>query len=290
MASSLKKTSRKPTSGKSPSSRGWKYHQVTFQDHTGNPAIMAWGAELAQSIPPLASWAFYLVNCETPRDFNATAFKLNLENGKDLYSGAGPRYEFFFLPGATPEECVAHYRGEIAARGTMWRHVRHVNMALEETKEEEDEGADNSTQESSSDTDEDDDEEDEDEDEDEPQPGITNEHGLPGLPWPKHKDDWFFTDYRQCLFMYLDPSSDIQSSRNVCLVKFDPMPIKWEEGAVVRWDPMEQPINTKYMKLIDEESGEEDLRDWIQDRKNDRWVLEATDATDQAKTLGWKAW
>ncbi|KAH6953594.1 hypothetical protein DER45DRAFT_490669 [Fusarium avenaceum] len=255
------------------------YHQVTFQDHTGNPAIMAWGAELAQHIPPLASWAFYLVNRETPLDFNATTFKCNFECGKDLYSGAGPRYEFFFLPDATPEQCIAHYRGEMAARGTMWRHVRQMKMALKETKEEEDEGAENSAQESSSD-----------EDEDEPQPGIANEHGQPGLPWPKHEDDWFFTDYRQCLFMYLEPNSDIQSSRNVCLVKFDPMPIDWEEGAVIRWDPREQPVCTKYMKLINEEGGEEYLRDWIQDRKKDRWVLGATDATDQAKILGWKAW
>ncbi|CAJ0551538.1 Ff.00g114680.m01.CDS01 [Fusarium sp. VM40] len=242
---------------------------------------MAWGAELAQRIPPLASWTFYLVNCETPRDFNATAFKFNLEYGKDLYSGAGPRYNFFFLPGATPEQCIAHYRGEIAARGTRWRQVRQVRMAIKEMKEEEDEGADNSAQESSSD---------EDEDEDETQPGITNEHGLPGLPWPKHENDWLFTNYRQCLFMYLDPSSDIQSSRNVCLVKFDPMPIKWEEGARVRWDPKEQPICTKYMKLIDEGGGEEDLRDWIQDRRDARWVLEASGATEQAKTPGRKAW
>lgn len=69
----------------------------------------------------------------------------------------------------------------------MWRQVRQVKMGLKETKEEEDE----------------------DEDADEPQPGITNEDGLPGLPWPKHENDWLFTNYRQCLFMYLDPSSDI---------------------------------------------------------------------------------
>ncbi|SPJ79176.1 uncharacterized protein FTOL_07567 [Fusarium torulosum] len=283
MASSMKKTVRKPTSGKSPSSRGWKLHQVTFQDHTGNHAIMAWGAEEGQRIPPLASWAFYLVNRETPRDFNATAFKLNLEDGRDLYSAAGPRYEFFFLPGATPEQCVAHYRGEIAARGTMWRQVRHVRMATKDTKEEEDEGADSSAQESSSDG-----------DNDETQPEITNDQGLPGLPWPKHKEDWFYTNYRQCLFLYLDANSDIQSGphpgRNVCLVKFDPMPIERGEGEVVRWDPTEQPIYTKHMKLIDEEGSEEDLRDWIQDRKNDLWVSEATNATNQAKTLGWEAW
>lgn len=237
---------------------------------------MSWGAEESQCVPPLASWVFYLVNPGTSRNFNAIAFILNLESGIDLYSASGSRYEFFLLPGVTPEQCVAHYRGEIATRGTMWRQVRHVRMATKERKGEDKEGADNSAEKSSSDG-----------DNNETQPGITNEQGLPVLPWPKHDEDWFFTNYRQFLFMYLDANSDIQSSpdqgHNVCLVQFDPMPMEREEGEVVRWDPMEHPIYTKCMKLIDEKGSEGDLRDWKQDIKNDRWALEASNATDNAK-------
>lgn len=39
-------------------------------------------------------------------------------------------YEFYFLPGATDEECAAHYRQELAYRGTVWHQINKVNEAL----------------------------------------------------------------------------------------------------------------------------------------------------------------
>ncbi|KAH7271058.1 hypothetical protein NW759_001559 [Fusarium solani] len=260
-----------------------KCHNVTFKDHTGNPALMSWsGSGNRADLPYLPSWIFYMVNPEIPRDFDGCKFVFGLERGgRLLYSTGDFRYEFFFLPGATAEECVAHYRGEIAARGTMWRQVRKVKMALKEKKKHEagGEGVDDSAEELSSG------------DDDEPQSGSTSE-GLPGLPWVKRSRDWYFTNYRSWLFMYLD--ADIQwgpdQDHNVCLVKFDPMPIEWEEGETVRWDPMEHPVHSEHMKARERVGDKDGLIRWMGDRSNDHWAREASEATDDVQDLGWETW
>ncbi|KAI8648648.1 hypothetical protein NCS57_01476500 [Fusarium keratoplasticum] len=258
-----------------------KYHNVTFKDHTGNSTLMSWsGPGNRPNLPYLPSWIFYMVNPEIPRDFDGGTFVFGLERDRMLYSAGGFRYEFFFLPGATAEECIAHYRGEMAARGTMWRQVRKVKMALKKKKHEAgEEGVDDSAEGLSSG------------DDDEPQSGITSE-GLPGLPWLKKGRDWYFTNYRNWLFMYLD--ADIQwgpdQDHNVCLVKFDPMPIEWEEGERVRWDPMEHPIHSEHMKARERVGDKEGLIRWMGDRSNDHWAREASEATDDALKLGWKSW
>ncbi|UPL03953.1 hypothetical protein LCI18_014887 [Fusarium solani-melongenae] len=258
-----------------------KDHNVPFKDHTGSPAVMSWcGLENRPNRPYLPSWIFYMVNPEIPRNFDGGAFMSGLESWSRInYGSGGFRYEFFFLPGATAEECIAHYRGEMAARGTVWRQVRKVKVALKKKHEASKEAVDDSVEELSSD------------DDDEPHSGITSEEGLPGLPWLKRSSDWYFTHYRTWLFMYLD--ADIQwgpdQDHDVCLVKFDPMPIELEEGERLRWDPMEHPIQLKHMKAMGR-VGDEGLVRWMSDRSDDHWAREASEATDDAEDLGWETW
>ncbi|EEU41641.1 uncharacterized protein NECHADRAFT_87919 [Fusarium vanettenii 77-13-4] len=274
-------SARKRTEGAQPRPlRPCVNHNVIFNDHTGNPSLMSWyGLENRPNLPHLPSWIFYMVNPEIPRDFDGCTFVFGFESNRLLYCAGGFRYEFFFLPGATAQECIAHYRGEMAARGTMWCQVRKVKMALKEKHEAGEEGVGDSTETLSSG------------DEDEPQSGITGE-GLPGLPWPKRGGDWYFTNYRSWLFMYLD--ADIHwgpdQDHNFCLVKFDPMPIEWEEGERVRWDPMEHPIHSEHMKARQKVGDKGTLISWMGDRSHDHWAREASYATDDAEDLGWETW
>ncbi|KAH7134340.1 hypothetical protein EDB81DRAFT_95933 [Dactylonectria macrodidyma] len=259
-----------------------KPHNITFKDHTGSPAIMSWScSENRPNLPFLPSWVFYMVHPEIPRDFDGCAFESGIERDRIVYGGGSFRYEFFFLPGATAEECVAHYRGEMAARGTIWSQIRKVKTAMKEKKkqEESEEGADDSVEEPSSG------------DGDEPRDGTAGE-GLPGLAWPKWDQDCYFINYRSWLFMYLD--ADIQWGPNqdhdVCLVKFDPIPIEWEEGEKVRWDPMKHPVHSQRMKARGRVGYEEELISWMGNRTNSQWVLAADDATCDAEELGWESW
>lgn len=84
----------------------------SFKDHTGRPALMSWeSVGFTRSLPPLASWVFYMIHPDMPRDFNGCAFSSGLNDGYSLGRGGSFRYEFFFLPGATAEECYTHFRG-----------------------------------------------------------------------------------------------------------------------------------------------------------------------------------
>ncbi|CAG9947534.1 unnamed protein product [Clonostachys rosea f. rosea IK726] len=219
-----------------------------------------------------------MVNPETPRDFDGCAFARGLEDCRTIYYSGSFRYEFFFLPGATAGECVAHYRGELAARGTLWHQVREVTQTWNKKHAASEEAVDDPAEALSPG------------DDDEPHFGVTSEQGLPGFPWVKRPSDWYFTNYRNWLFMYLD--ADIQwgpdQDHNVCVVQFDPMPIEGEEGARVRWDPMEHPIHLSHMKVrsrVDDEA----LYLWMSDKSHSHWTREACDATDYAEDLGWEA-
>ncbi|CAH0017913.1 unnamed protein product [Clonostachys rhizophaga] len=117
-----------------------------------------------------------MVNPETPRDFDGCTFSHGLEDCRMVYHMSSFRYEFFFLPGATAEECVAHCRGELAARGTMWHQVRKVTQAWKKHAASE-EAVDDPAEALPPG------------DDDEPHFGVTSEQGLPGFPWAKKASD-----------------------------------------------------------------------------------------------------
>ncbi|KAH7242781.1 hypothetical protein BKA59DRAFT_481285 [Fusarium tricinctum] len=119
----------------------------TFTDHTGKQALMSWWGSKPDisKLPPLASWVFYMVHPDIPQppDFDSCRFYENLEDGQDCGIGGPIRYEFFFLPGATAEDCHAHFLGELRVRGSIWRQINKVKDTMrnldgreEEEKEE----------------------------------------------------------------------------------------------------------------------------------------------------------
>lgn len=80
-------------------------NNFTFNNHTGKPVLMSWqSGGVILPLPPLASWVFYMVHPDMPRDFDGCAFLNGLEDDQGLECDLF-RYKFFFLPGATAKEC-----------------------------------------------------------------------------------------------------------------------------------------------------------------------------------------
>ncbi|KAH7124945.1 hypothetical protein B0J13DRAFT_565912 [Dactylonectria estremocensis] len=263
---------------------GSVFNNVIFNDHAGKPALMSWwNSGDKRTLPPLASWVFYMVHPDVPRNFDGCAFQSDLEDTQTLCRGGPFRYEFFFLPGATAEECHAHYCKEMEARGTIWRQIRKVKRAInfkkrENAKVAEDDLVQESVpdQESTSDQD------------------ATANNQLPGLVWPKYDSDCYFISYRGWFFMY--PDADINcrgaagEARDVYLVRFDPIPQDWAEDEVIRFDPMKHPVYAKRMKARVTEVSEHGLVGWMETRKVSHWQEEANHATSEALELGWESW
>ncbi|RSL78162.1 hypothetical protein BHE90_000533 [Fusarium euwallaceae] len=261
-----------------------------FNDHTGRPALMSWESSGVCPLPPLASWVFYMVHPDVPRDFDGCAFQNGLEDGKALDKGGRFRYEFFFLPGATTEECHAHYLGELKARGTIWRHIRKVKRAMDlenqknppqleyDSAEESGSGLGSATSESSSD-----------------EEATPNNQQLPGFVWPKHDRDCDSVMYRGWFFVYPDANIDCRGAdgaeRGIDVVTFDPIDQgdAWGEDEVPEFDPMEHPVDVTRRKARHEyyDAG---LLGWMEMRKFSHWQEKADEATDNALKLGWKSW
>ncbi|KAH7147072.1 hypothetical protein B0J13DRAFT_665034 [Dactylonectria estremocensis] len=258
-------------------------YNVPFKDHTGKPALMSWfKSDNSPGLPFLSSWVFYMVNPDVFwEDFDGCAFTYGLEDNRLHCTGGGFRYEFFFLPGATAEECVAHYRGEMGARGTIWRQIRRVKAAMRKKKHDGgEEGADGPADDSVGES-----------SDGESQDGSTGKR-LPGLVWPKDDEDCYFINYRGWLFMY--PDADVQWGRNqdhpVDLVKFNPIPLELGEGEVAKWDPMEHPIHSVQMSARGRKGLEAGAITWMEDRKHTHWEEAADIATVDATALGWESW
>ncbi|UPK96228.1 hypothetical protein LCI18_007163 [Fusarium solani-melongenae] len=257
-----------------------------FNDHTGRPALMSWESSGVCPLPPLASWAFYMVHPDVPRDFDGCIFQHGLEDGKSQVKGGRFRWEFFFLPGATTEECHEHYRGELKARGTIWRYIRKVKRAIELEKqknpqpvednpaEESGSGPGSMSSESSSDE------------------ATANNQQLPGLVWAKHDRDCSSVMYRGWFFVYPHANIDCRgadgAAREIDIVTFDPIEQEWEEDEVRKFDPMEHPIHVTRKKA--REDYEQGVKEWMYRRICSHWEQSADEATDDALKLGWTSW
>ncbi|KAG8352758.1 hypothetical protein FVEN_g9120 [Fusarium venenatum] len=137
-----KTEARKSTGGKLRKDMSWTnigpivYHNNFFNDHTGKQVLMSCDCCKADGpIPPLASWVYYTVHPDVLQEFDGCALHGSLAS-RSIERGGPFRYEFFFLPEATAEECHAHYSGEMKARGTIWRQIRKVNRAVKLKKQE----------------------------------------------------------------------------------------------------------------------------------------------------------
>jgi hypothetical protein len=102
-----------------------------------------WGNESDNSkLPPLASWVFHMVHPDVPQppDFDGCGFYESLEDGQDCGIGGPIRFEFFFLPGATTEECHAHFLNDLRARGSIWRQINKVMNTMRNLEGQEEGG------------------------------------------------------------------------------------------------------------------------------------------------------
>ncbi|EEU44519.1 uncharacterized protein NECHADRAFT_85151 [Fusarium vanettenii 77-13-4] len=280
------------------------YNNRIFKDHTGAPALMSWNShEVLRSLPPLASWIFYMTHPDVPRDFDGHLLYSDLEYDHQLCRGGEFRYEFFFLPGATVEECHAHFLGEMKARGTIWRQIRKVKRVMKQKKQEQGEEVEEVQQAASNQEPASDEEspyvpESSSDEETASDQDAATDSQLPGLPWPKNDRDCGYSSYRGWFFIY--PDADIecrtpeQKARQLCLVQFDPIPPDWEwdekeEGG--NSNPMERPIVSRWMKADNQEEGfESGLFGWMESLKRALWEEAADEATENALKLGWESW
>ncbi|KAH7146902.1 hypothetical protein B0J13DRAFT_442061 [Dactylonectria estremocensis] len=275
-------------------------NNLIFKDHTGKPALMSWwSGGSKRSLPPLPSWVFYMIHPDVPHDFDGCVFRDSLEqaHGLDSSYDREHRYEFFFLPGATAEECHAHYLKEMEARGTIWRQIRNVKKAVKDMKQREElevktahmamsTPAQESTsvrepasdEESASDQD----------------TNADNQH--PGLVWTKRDRDIRDIWYRGWFFMYPDAEVKFKGAagevHDVYLVRFDPLlvdPEDWSEEDLARFNPMEHPIYSERMEAEGPET-ESTLSYWMGRSRHSHWVQKANEATENAVKLGWESW
>ncbi|KAJ4319635.1 hypothetical protein N0V84_006271 [Fusarium piperis] len=265
-------------------------NNLIFKDHTSKPALMSWNSTAAKCpLPPLSSWVYYMVHPDVPRDFDGCALHDGLTDGSSNYVDKRFRYEFFFLPGATAEECHAHYRGEMEARGTLWRQVRKVERAMKLKKQDSGEQEERPAGEETPDdlytlcgqyftSDQDD----------------TIDSHLPGLFWPVRDEDCYFVGYRGYFFMYTDAEIETRGAdgeaRHVYLVRFDPIPVEWGEDEIPTFDPMQHPVHSEQIKVRDPNPGKDSLGDWMESTKCAFWEQVASQATSDALELGWESW
>ncbi|KIL84645.1 hypothetical protein FAVG1_12172 [Fusarium avenaceum] len=208
-----------------------------FTDHNGKQALMSWESIPSNpSLSPLHCWVFYVTYPHAPSDFDGCAFYNKLEDDEGYGGSHYFRYEFFFLPGATAEECHRHYVAEMEARGTIWDSILKVKtaMKLKEQENDEIEGDIQDTQDYSSNQD-------------------TAENGqLPGLVVPEFDEQYL---YRNWLFIYADPNPDCSGSegltREMYIVEFDPIPQDMEENCA--FNPVDHPVYSKRVKARGED-------------------------------------
>lgn len=107
-----------------------KYYDVPFIDHSGHTARMIWtNAAPYPPLPPLPSWNFYVTDpTVSPNEFNGTEFQCTIFEDS-AYTEKPVRFDVYFLPGASAQECINYYYQELQARGDTTRQIDAVNLA-----------------------------------------------------------------------------------------------------------------------------------------------------------------
>ena len=106
-----------------PFSISMEFHTVPFTDHLGKSAYIVFRNAESETLPPLFSFAIYLTHP------NAALETIDLyglyEEIVEGLSNWEVRLDFYFLPSPpTYEDCITHYLGEKAKRGTYLRQIR----------------------------------------------------------------------------------------------------------------------------------------------------------------------
>ncbi|KAL4884064.1 hypothetical protein BJY04DRAFT_21231 [Aspergillus karnatakaensis] len=95
---------------------------VPFTDHTGRTAYMVFKKG---TIPPLFSFSIYFTHLQaTPQKADMLALEKEITPYDTVV-----RYDMYFLPGASAEECITHYNGEKAVRGSYKDQIKSLRAA-----------------------------------------------------------------------------------------------------------------------------------------------------------------
>lgn len=99
------------------------FHTIPFTDHRGSTAYMVFMNLEAFPLPPLFSFAIYFTHPAVTPD-NSDALGLFKEIKAYNEDGFDVRFDTYFLPSATNEDCIQHYHDEKARRGIYTDQVR----------------------------------------------------------------------------------------------------------------------------------------------------------------------
>ncbi|RJE20506.1 hypothetical protein PHISCL_07147 [Aspergillus sclerotialis] len=103
--------------------RAVKVHIIPFIDHRSKTAYMVFDNLVENPLPPLYSFAIYFTHPAATPDlegfYDAVAWE-ECGGGSDF----AVRFDMYFLPSATHEDCISHYSTEKATRGSYLDQVR----------------------------------------------------------------------------------------------------------------------------------------------------------------------
>ena len=103
--------------------RKLKVHTIPFIDHRSNTAYMVFSNIEHCPLPPLYSYAIYFTHPAATPDLVGFYEQLAWEEcggGSDF----AVRFDMYFLPSATHEDCISHYINEKTTRGSYLDQVR----------------------------------------------------------------------------------------------------------------------------------------------------------------------
>ncbi|KAL2786847.1 hypothetical protein BJX66DRAFT_21548 [Aspergillus keveii] len=100
-------------------------HTIPFSDHRGDTAYMIFKNAASIPLPPLFCFAIYFTDPFTTTVPESASMQSLYEVLHPSQNDLGYiRYDMYFLPGATPEDCVAHYNTEKKIRGSPKDQIR----------------------------------------------------------------------------------------------------------------------------------------------------------------------
>lgn len=106
-----------------------KFHTVPFTDHRGTTAYMVFQNLECFPLPPLFSFAVYFTHpVVTPENTDVSGLFEEIKSCNP--DGFDVRFDMYFLPSATHEDCMRHYRDEKATRKIIWTKCECLNSVI----------------------------------------------------------------------------------------------------------------------------------------------------------------
>ena len=102
-------------------------HTIPFLDHRSKTSYMVFENMPRCPLPPLFSFAIYFTHPSATPDLVGLFDQVSEDSGGDA-DFAGVRFDIYFLPSATHEDCISHYSTEKATRGSYLEQVRVLNQ------------------------------------------------------------------------------------------------------------------------------------------------------------------